>query len=1167
MSSSRSTLLLVTLLLVSAISVSYFAFFKGSDSGGEGGLEVGASVPEVEVAGASTDLGQVQPPSGDLLSPEEEPDERIDVVQKAEEAEEELAEAERQYVTGRVQFGFAVPADEELYVMTVDGERSAARLYSVAGVADSVWDTEVKKRGLYEFARVEADGSFRVGLPADQDTAHLALTGRYVFSRRTTSIDLGGQEEDVVLTGELGSWITGTLRAPRSVGDSISLEDADVELGLDLTGPFNAMEVAADAYGLESETDSAGTFELRGVTAVVTHSLLVRHEEMAPTFDLGIKTEPGEHLELVIRMQQGATVRGRVLSEAGTVLSGAEVSVSLRGTLGAAVGELRTTETDEAGVFELKRVLTGRQLELKANLDGMRPLTHKVDGKFRDGQVVEGLSLVMSQGEVVSGRVLYPDGQPATGVRVFVSGDAARTDLTMMGVRMAALGNSETETGTDGGFELTGLAEGPYRLGVRVENDEGEHAGSWRVRRGDVAGGTRDLVLELEGMTPVSGMVTTASEREIEEFTVHFTLQGSGGVMGIGADRKREAFEPVPDGSFLMRSVPPGTWDVMVVAPGFAQSETIEVLVPQSADAPQLVFELEPAAGVSGIVYDSFSDPVAGAKVSIEVPMADRLQSAFTGEGNFTLSDHEGRYLLENLDPGAHTVIANLKGFAGSEPRAVDLESGEVAIDVALTLRVGGSLRGEILDDDGKPAAGRMIIVQSLPTYATQHMNSSDSDGGFYFEHLEPGTWQVVATPNFMTGELEMGGGDGMGDLLSKLEMDMVDIVEGEETYVQLGKPPENPVELQGRVIHDGEPVPNALITLVTDEMRGLGDLKMATTSDTGEFAVQLDKSGSYLITVQTSMSTGRQNSIEFSERVPQDISFHRVELKLPIAGISGRVLDPDGKPAASCRVTLNVDGGIAYGSFLGGHYSEIATDDEGNYEIPHLRAGSYSVSAGGATMAGMFGNDSFAGRMVRDGIEVSEGHWVRGIDFKLERPGSLVGTVRDINGGVLAGVAVFVRDAQGRLLERFSMVNTDVGGRFEYHGVAEGDYTLSAKKGGQVSESSPLVTVKSDESASADLTLREGTIFVVTVIDKNGDEVRARISVQDEAGNEMAGMLSLDEVMQNFGKGFSTKEQRVGPLSAGKYRVEAVLDDGRSTRKNVRASGQAERKIKLRIG
>jgi Carboxypeptidase regulatory-like domain len=493
------------------------------------------------------------------------------------------------------------------------------------------------------------------------------------------------------------------------------------------------------------------------------------------------------------------------------------------------------------------------------------------------------------------------------------------------------------------------------------------------------------------------------------------------------------------------------------------------------------------------------------------------------------------------------------------------LTAGEVTDELVLELRVGGILTGEVMDNEGEPAVGRTVIVQRMPDYNRQYMMSSDGNGAFRFEHLEPAQWQVIAMPNVMTGELDEDG--GVGGMLGSMEMATADIVDGETLHIILGKPPEDPVKLVGEVRHSGEPVAQAVVSLVPEGAAGLGDLKMAYTDDEGNFEVDLDKRGDYLVTVQNNVGTGRQNSIEFGERIPAEGETHRLRLDLPLGRISGRVKGADGRPAENCRITLNVEGGVAYGSFLGGHYAELVTDAEGNFDIPFLRPGVYTISAGGSMLGGLLGDgDGLTGRAIESGLQVSDGQWLTGVDFKLGSPGQLVGYVKDSAGLPVEGAAVWVRDEQGRVLERFAMVETDGAGKFTYGGLGEGTYSIFAKKDGLVSQPSAPTRLAEGGRAEATVTIDTGSMLLVTVVDKTEAEVRARISVLDGDGNEMSGLLSLREIMAQFGDGFSAKVQRVGPLPPGKYRVSASLDDGRKAYKNVNLGGRAERKIKLRL-
>ena len=244
-------------------------------------------------------------------------------------------------------------------------------------------------------------------------------------------------------------------------------------------------------------------------------------------------------------------------------------------------------------------------------------------------------------------------------------------------------------------------------------------------------------------------------------------------------------------------------------------------------------------------------------------------------------------------------------------------------------------------------------------------------------------------------------------------------------------------------------------------------------------------------------------------------------------------MLDSKGRALGGARVTLTIDGGIAYGTFMGGNYAESTTSADGNYVFEFLRPGSYSVAAGGSMMGGAFGTHSNQGRMVRDGIHVGEGEHVDGEDFRLGEAGEITGSVVDAAGLPVHGAAIFVRDESGRLLERFSMITTGNDGTFRYTGVAPGRYTVDARTSGLVSSSDEVIDVREGEVASTKVTLGAGTMLLVTVIDRSGANVSARVSISDSRGREVNGMISYAEIMKSFGE-FNAGEQRVGPAGPG---------------------------------
>ncbi|MCB9913708.1 MAG: carboxypeptidase regulatory-like domain-containing protein [Planctomycetes bacterium] len=1155
--SARPLLVLIGLVALTALAVTFVKLSAPDDapSAVEGAAPVAQDAPtSAELAAADAAAPSVAESSrAEVTAPESEEDAP---------ARPQLAEEDTVWVEGRVLLAPETPADERLLVLSLDEPLRYPRLYYEDGPARFAWEERGAGRDLLAQAEVDAQGRFRVACSRRLGRAHLALSGRYTYSRASQAVAFDA--EDAVLSGALGGWIQGSVHGVAGGG---ALADAVLAIGPDVTANFSTYELGSRATQMQTSSDGVGAFEFRALSPDVVWGMLARHDDYAAQLRTGLAPGPGERVRVDLELRHGATLAGRVVDASGAGFAGAEVRARLSGPIGDGMGALSTATTDVAGAFRLNDVMPGK-LELRCRPANRPEVRQKLSGEVREGELREGLLLQVDEGKRIAGTVLYPDGAPGAGIEVYVGVDLAKIAGQGMGMGMPRNldGDGSAETDAYGAFEVLGLGDGPYVVSARQKNEDGEHLGTWRARSADVAGGTQGLVLSLEGVSSVRGRVVDATGAAVERFRVAAELKGSGGMFGVGAQQRQQGFEDRAAGDFEVEELAAGTWELRVFAPGFTPSPSLEVEVPQQAE-PELVVALQPASIVRGTVLDPLGRPAPGASVQPVLDLGARIATARRGGGVEAISDHAGAFELEGLDAGEAQLTASLSGYAASAPVPVELVPGETVADVVLQLRHGGALRGEVLGDDGEGAAGRSIIVQITPTYDRQHIGTSDADGGFFFEHLEPGTWQVIAMPNVLTGEIEAGGGDDMGELLGSMEMESAQIADGEETFVTLGKPPEDPLRVSGHVRHAGEPVKGAVVSFIPEEVEGLGDLKMAVTDAEGAYQIELEKRGVMLVTVQNALATGRQNSIEYRERMPAEGEQHTLDLALPLGRISGRVEGPDGRPAAGCRVTLNVEGGVAYGSVMGGHYAELLTDDAGEYDIPYLRPGDYSLSAGGALMGGLLGMDEAAtGRVVRSGLHVGEDEWLSRVDFRLAKPGVLVGHVRDGAGQPVEGASVWVRDEEGRVLERFALVNSDAAGSFTYRGLGPGRYTLFAKKDGEVSSASAPVTLPEGGRAEAEAVLAPGTTLLVSVVDDSDELVHARISVTDDEGHEMSGLYSLSEIMERFNGGASGQEHRVGPLPPGKYRITATLDDGRDTYKILNLSGQDERKVRLRV-
>ncbi|MEL6431860.1 MAG: hypothetical protein AAFR54_22020, partial [Planctomycetota bacterium] len=131
---------------------------------------------------------------------------------------------------------------------------------------------------------------------------------------------------------------------------------------------------------------------------------------------------------------------------------------------------------------------------------------------------------------------------------------------------------------------------------------------------------------------------------------------------------------------------------------------------------------------------------------------------------------------------------------------------------------------------------------------------------------------------------------------------------------------------------------------------------------------------------------------------------------------------------------------------------------------------------------------------------------------------------------------------------------------------LAPGNYTITARADGQASTGTDTVRVRSGETTEATVTVDSGTTLVVSLSDKSGANVQSQVSVRDERGREMNGMLSLEALMERATGGAEDSAQRIGPLPPGRYTVEATAADGRTAKRRVRLDGQAQKKLRLRL-
>jgi len=1131
-------LALVAVLLAAAAGIFFLWRAIGS----------GAAVPEPAPRGVEAE------PSSDAPAISAIPLEPADGPDRSKRAEETFARNESfplegaTWIAGRVVFPDGSPPDETLEVWATEKE-IAIGLGEEIGNAPSLVRSGELKTGWWSRCPVEPGGGFRLPLPKGATSAAIVVDGRYLYLDHRVDIGPSGLPDALVLEPHLGAWLVGRCTVPPEAEPADSPEGAPVTVG-----------------GLRStQVDSNLAFEIRGLPADEGTTLAIRPTRLMAAKET-LELVPGKRRDLEVAFRFGGRARGKVVDEKGTGLADVQLSFepeTFTFDFGLPAPGTPENRTAPDGTFELFGLRTTKST-IRAELDGF------VDGRsepleIRDGETRQGITIVMSSGHRVAGRVTWPDGSPAVGAAVRASVERSEKGKPRNPFEFVA-DHDELGTQTDerGEFSITGLEDGSIALFATAPRAAGRAPGEnppkWYAVLKDVSPNSVGLVLVLAAPVGLEGRVLDDLDRPVPSFDVTASLSFEEN--SSFASTTTTKVTDSSDGSFLLAGLHEGRWMITVQAKGFVQTAD-PPLVDVPGAAEPLILRVERTGSVAGIVLDPGGATVAGAEVS-----ASRGAGGPFGTGEpmeTATTDGQGAFLLENLRTGNASLVARKEDQASSDPLTVLIEPERRLEGQILRLRRGGRLTGEVFDARGARAAGRTVQVMGIAGN-DQRQATVDDAGAFAIESLSPGSYQVMLEPTQedtekMAKSFGEGGEVDISEIFSSLKMTSAQVREGETTHVVLGAPPKAPVRLFGRVTRSGDPVTRGMVVCIGEGGPVLSRMKMAKVNAAGDYAVTLDEPGDYVLGYQDMVESG--GGPDFSVTVPEAAEF-RFDLELPTGGIRGVVRGPDGRGLEGVHVSLR-RGGESGSRLLTQGDNGKGTDGEGRFEFLGLAPGTYAVSA--PSQGGFFGEETPRwGRVVAGGLVVPKNEILSGVELRLSAPCKISGVVRGADGSPLSDATVFARDERGQAVETLSTCRTDGSGSFTCEGLAPGSYTLFARTDSLATPESSPVAAREGETARVELAAAPGTVLIVSLEDREGRKLRGSISVRDARGREVTGFQGIEDLQSLLSEGVDSSAQRVGPLPPGEYHVAATVPDGRSARKPVELRGQEERSVKLRV-
>ncbi|MBI5432597.1 MAG: sigma-70 family RNA polymerase sigma factor [Planctomycetes bacterium] len=653
----------------------------------------------------------------------------------------------------------------------------------------------------------------------------------------------------------------------------------------------------------------------RAPTTAATPSLVSATPEpfaVAPTPDPNARVATGSALAAPNAPSAQATLRGRVLDADGAPKAGARVDVFTSDFAGFQLIDkaaqrarelVATLTTDAGGEFTFAAAALDRLYDLEAGADGVRA------APLFDVSAGMDVTLELRPMGSLYGRVVRLErAEPLAGVRVEATFRPDRITHT----RALAVATTTDEQGV---YRFASLSPGPYTLRVELA-DAPSVSSSVTVWPGEST--ARNLVVE-SGRTvrgrvvdaPTSAPIVGALVSDFSSFT-----------RAVATDAH---------GEFVLDGIPPRR-DAMLRAraPGYGVST---IRVAQGVE-PVLV-PMQRASTWRGRVVDELGAPLSDAYVAAvahEVLEADRGRGVQQSDRVVTRTDAQGAFELVDVRTDVtHWLFARKPGF-GTRWIAVPKEPQNDRDLPDVVLEASAAIAVRVIDEHGAPVAGAWVWIRGVASSSAENAPPpamlerlgvrevrTAADGSARVADLARDSYEVKAS-------LRPGGALAIENVVLSAPGEVQDL----ELELARGR------AIRGRVVDGaGRPL-DAIVTLEQAELgtwsraeRILSSESIPTDSD-GRFEFEILGSHECRLAVfpqETDANGEPLYSPKSLGAVEPGGKPLEVRLEASVR-VSGRVLDADGVPVASCVVRLDREGAFASG------VDYVETDATGGFRL-----------------------------------------------------------------------------------------------------------------------------------------------------------------------------------------------------------------------------------------